>query len=92
MSIALALAVRDLPGRCMAITATDLGALRTRPVGIALILEKDSAICLMKENIHLNSLGVDPNGHLSVEARILDWTQPLPSWLGVDGSWPDLIM
>ena len=63
-----------------------------RPVRSGLIMDKDSAICLMEENIQLNNLGVDPNSHLSIEARVLDWTQPLPSWLVDNGSWPDLIM
>jgi len=54
----------------------------------------ESAIPLMNENIRLN-LGAAPSTFISVTAAVLDWDEPLPSWVSVrEGSavWPDLIM
>lgn len=55
-------------------------------------METDSAIRLMEENIALNELSSQVTDRVSVEAKVLDWEQPLPSWVGDNDSWLDLIM
>ena len=54
--------------------------------------ETDSAIDLMEENFDVNDLDADRKAQVSVEAKVLNWDQPLPSWVGANDNWPDLIM
>jgi hypothetical protein len=64
----------------------------------------------MAENFALNDLGEDrpederpslsplpsaSGSSVTVRARVLDWEQPLPSWVSLEADqsiWPDLIM
>nr|XP_018264618.1 uncharacterized protein I303_02791 [Kwoniella dejecticola CBS 10117]OBR86776.1 hypothetical protein I303_02791 [Kwoniella dejecticola CBS 10117] len=90
VSIALALALQRQHTRRRRIVATDL----------------DTAIPLMDENLSYNSLNPGPTSQLDnsstanggdesgndvqVEAKVLDWDQPLPEW--VSSSWPQLVV
>ncbi|WVW80047.1 hypothetical protein I302_102020 [Kwoniella bestiolae CBS 10118] len=75
VSIALALAIqRYLPDSKRNIIATDL----------------DTAIPLMNENLSFNSLLSSSSSNAQVNAKVLDWDQPLPSW--VSSNPPELIV
>ena len=71
----------------MEIKTTDLG----KAFDASFSLHLESAIPLMEENIALNASAEGG----AVEARVLDWDQPLPGWVAGEPqspSWPDVIM
>ncbi len=47
---------------------------------------------LMEENIALNDVDSHSTGSISVEAKVLNWEQPLPAFIEEEGFWPDLVM
>jgi hypothetical protein len=48
----------------------------------------------MSHNVGLNGLSRPGKPYSGIESKVLDWEQPLPSWVGGEAGqdWPDVIM